>query len=112
MVGDMIYDIREKAGDKIISPTDPAKHRNFPEAHHHKDLLVRVMKDGTRCSAPRPLRDIRAQHLEAHAQADASIERLMHPHEYPVGLAEGLYKRRLAMVRNVQKTNKSADLGV
>lgn len=100
MMGDMVYDVRDAINnERIISPTDPTKQRHFVGAHASEDLLVAVVRDGERCEAASSIGTIRARHLNAYEHLHKSIQRLLNPHEYPVGLAEKLYKKRMKMTR-------------
>ena len=64
-----------------------------------KELLIAVLRQGQRVSAPQPLGDIRQRTIDQLAQFHDGIKRRIHPHTYPVGLDQKLFdsKRRLIL---------------
>lgn len=78
---------------------DPLRHKALPADQPYQTLLVPVFRAGERVydvpSAGAARAHTRAQldHLSSYSR------RLQNPHEYPVGLEQGLSERRLALVR-------------
>jgi nicotinate phosphoribosyltransferase len=57
-----------------------------------------VVRAGKRVSGPASLTAIRARAQAQLASLDGSVRRLVHPHEYPVGLTPELHKQRAQLV--------------
>ena len=95
-IGDMIYDeSRPPAGEpRIVDPLDPTRHKDIPAGSRGTDLLVPVFRRGE-CVAELPgLEAVRRRCREQLEHFHEGIRRLVHPHQYPVGLEEGLHRVR------------------
>ena len=105
-VGDVIWDeLHGVPGDWVmVDPTDPTRRRRMALATEHgaamtaADLLVPILRAGQPVYQQPPLADVRA-----HAQAQLAlfhpgIKRLDNPHQYPVGLEQGLHERKTALI--------------
>jgi nicotinate phosphoribosyltransferase len=99
-VADAIYD--ELAGchspTTIVDPIDPIRRRVLPRELAHQDLLVPVMRNGSRVGERPTLASIRARVQSELVSLDPTVRRLMRPHTYPVGLTEELYDERLRLI--------------
>ncbi len=99
-LADMIYDTDLGAPPEatMVDPLDHTRRRNFSAEAEHTDLLVPVFRGGVRVAPEETLDTLRAR---ARTQLDAlhpSIRRYTFPHEYPVGLEQGLFDLRTRLI--------------
>lgn len=98
-VGDMIYD--ESAappGAVMVDPLDPTRRKSFPASAVGEDLLVPVMRGGALVYTIPPLAEVRQRVRDQLARLHPGIRRFVNPHQYPVGLEEGLHRRRTELI--------------
>lgn len=110
LVADAIYDEAQGAGcpTLIVDPLDPTRRRSMPPNLTFEDLLLPAVRGGE-VVAPRPaLSEIRAHAQGQLARLDTSVRRLLHPHAYPVGLAQGLFEQRLALIEGARQVRGGA----
>ena len=103
-VGDMTYDEQLGPGDSavIVDPVDATRRKKIPAAAEFQDLLVPVFREGV-CVLDLPsLEEIRLRVQTQLAGFHPSIRRLVHPHEYPAGLAENLANLRSRLIRELK----------
>ncbi|HEY6881932.1 MAG TPA: nicotinate phosphoribosyltransferase [Polyangiales bacterium] len=105
LVADAIFD--EQSGcavpTTIVDPLDPTRRRTLPAHLDQEDLLVPVVRAG-KVVAERPsLPAIQARARAQLATLSPSVRRLLHPHEYPVGLTRELFAERLQMVERMRQ---------
>lgn len=97
LAGDMIYD--ERSGElsrNIFDPISSFKRKRLPNSD--SDVLLKpIMKGGRRVDFW-SIDDARTTASEALFQIDYTHKRNIYPHLYPVGIEEGLYKRREEMI--------------
>ncbi|MET0386267.1 MAG: nicotinate phosphoribosyltransferase [Polyangiales bacterium] len=100
-VADVVYDLQLGCSDPctMIDPFNPTRQRALDPSLEHDDLLVPVWRSGQRVSEAPPLTAARARVREQLEQLDPTVRRLVHPHEYPVGLCAKLYEERLQLIR-------------
>lgn len=101
MVGDMIYDERTDLSGrvKIIDPADPTRSKVLDKQHLEcEDLLKPIFRKGKCCFQKESIYDIKKRTSEQLQLLDKTIKRFINPHSYPVGLEEGLYKRRMELI--------------
>ncbi|MBA3937853.1 MAG: nicotinate phosphoribosyltransferase [Planctomycetes bacterium] len=105
-VGDVIWDeLHGEPGEWVmVDPTDPTRRRRMGLTTEHgtamtaADLLMPVLRGGQPVYQQPLLAEVRA-----HAQAQLAlfhpgIKRLDNPHQYPVGLEQGLHERKTALI--------------
>jgi len=97
---DMIYD--ELGGiaapAAMVDPLDFTRRKAFAADAPHEDLLVPVFRQGQPVYACPPLADLRQRTQAQLARFHAGIKRFEHPHQYPVGLEQGLHDRKTALI--------------
>jgi nicotinate phosphoribosyltransferase len=100
-VGDLIYDelIGSDPLHTIVDPKDPNRRKQMPPGATARDVLVPVMKDGKRCGEAESLQIIRERVKHELSRLNASSQRFLNPHEYPVGLDARLQAQRDQMIR-------------
>lgn len=101
LAGDMVFDIQTGVGEKeqIIDPADRMR-RKILAGKRFETLLHPLAEKGKVCLEPE-YRDAMAARERTFAglkTLDESQTRLTNPHSYPVGLEQGLFKRRENMV--------------
>ena len=99
-VGDVICDARQPIrGDCVmVDPADGTPRETFPAGSDATDLLVPVFRQGKRVLDVPSIEDARKQAQGQLAQFHAGYKRLARPHEYPVGLERGLYRRKAKII--------------
>ncbi|HTV47032.1 MAG TPA: nicotinate phosphoribosyltransferase [Phycisphaerae bacterium] len=100
IVADAIFDEILGIGPvpTIVDPADPLRRKTIPVGVDAEDLLVPVMRDGKLLDETSSLQTIQAR---AKTQINAlypGITRFTNPHNYPVGLEEGLAAVRTEML--------------
>jgi nicotinate phosphoribosyltransferase len=91
---DMIYNEEQPppARSITIDPFDATRRRHAGPKTPYQDLLVPVLRNGA-CVYPLPeLEAIRSYAQEQLEMLHPTIRRQLHPHEYPVGLEDGLHQ--------------------
>jgi nicotinate phosphoribosyltransferase len=100
LVADAIYDEMQSASppSTIVDPLDPTRRRTLSRELEHEDLLKPVVKSGkVVCERP-ALSVIRERARAQLRELDPTVRRLVHPHEYPVGLTVELYEQRAKLL--------------
>lgn len=105
MVADVIYD--EAQGCRMpctmVDPLDPTRQRLLSPELLHEDLLVPVVRAGKRVDLAPDVHQIRAHARRELTQLDPAVQRLVNPHEYPVGLSAELYTERLRLIQHARR---------
>jgi nicotinate phosphoribosyltransferase len=98
--GDMIYDaeLGIKQPATIVDPSDPTRRKTMPADTVFSDLLIPVFRGGQPVYSPPPLDAIRTYAAAQLARFHAGIKRFINPHQYPVGLEEGLHELKTGLV--------------
>jgi nicotinate phosphoribosyltransferase len=106
MVADVVYD--EQQGCKMpctmVDPLDPTRQRVLSPELVHEDLLVPVIRGGKRVGPAPNVHEIREHTRRELAQLDPAVQRLVNPHEYPVGLSLELYTDRVRLIQHARRT--------
>jgi nicotinate phosphoribosyltransferase len=104
LVADAIYDEQQGCASPtlIIDPLDPTRRRTLSEELSHEDLLVPVVRGGKVVAARPTLPAIQARTKAQLATLSPSVRRLLHPHEYPVGLTRELFAERVRLVEELR----------
>jgi nicotinate phosphoribosyltransferase len=83
----------------IVAPMDADRQFIIPAGLHGEDLLTPVYRNGTFVGDNPDLPTIRQRTLAQLALLDPTVKRLLHPHEYKVGIEARLAELRRHMVR-------------
>jgi nicotinate phosphoribosyltransferase len=83
----------------VVDIHDPTRHKQLPAELAFDELLVPIFRDGKKVYDPPTATQARGRTLEQLARLSIYSRRLQNPHEYPVGLEQGLSDRRLALIR-------------
>ncbi|NGX38610.1 MAG: Nicotinate phosphoribosyltransferase pncB2 [Chlamydiae bacterium] len=102
-VADMLYDERMGPGETIIHHTDPGSQKQVESNWQSQDLLVPMLKEGKRVYEVPPLEKMRARSYEELAKFDPSMRRFLNPQWYFAGIEQGLYKKKLKMIEEIQR---------
>ncbi len=99
-VGDMIFDLEmnDNISRILVDPMDATRRKSIDKNADESNLLIPIFRDGA-CIYHNP--DIHSVRRFAAEQIKAfhpGIRRLMHPHEYPVGLELSLFKRKTELI--------------
>ena len=105
IAGDMVFDVNEPVNveDKIIDPSDLLRQKSLA-GFASETLLRPLSRDGKSVLAAedRCAMAAQARAKEALGKLDESQKRLLNPHTYPVGLEEGMWHRRAALVAELR----------
>jgi nicotinate phosphoribosyltransferase len=103
-VADAIYDEAQGCSQptRLIDPFDPTRQRTLSAELTYEDLLQPVVRAGKRVDARPTLEQIRERVQSQVSRFDPAVRRLVHPHEYPVGLEQQLYAERLRLVQQAR----------
>lgn len=101
---DMIYDVTADLGGAhvIIDPIDHTRRKRIEPGMEYEDLLVPVFRSGKLSYQPPALDSIRDRVKEELKKLDKSIKRFVNPHQYSVGLEQGLYDQKTELVLNLR----------
>lgn len=101
-VADMIFSELLTTPERpvIIDPTDPARRIKASEAGTFEDLLVPVVRDGHPIYKSPSLEAIQHRTHQQLAKFHPTVLRFDNPHDYPVGLEEGLHNQRAELIRH------------
>jgi nicotinate phosphoribosyltransferase len=99
-VADLIYDEEHgvPAGSAMVDPADFTRRRRLPAAPDGTDLLVPVLRRGGVVWTPPPLAAVRQRTIDQLAALHAGVKRFLNPHQYPVGLEEGLFDLKTRLI--------------
>jgi nicotinate phosphoribosyltransferase len=102
---DMIYHEPDglPAAPVIVDPTDPTRSRAVDVTQGPgEDLLVPVFRSGRCVYESPPLSALRDRTIEQLSKLHTGTKRLLNPHEYPVGLEQGLARRRTEAIMTIR----------
>ena len=99
-VGDMIYDEEMGIGPHrmMIDPMDPTRRKLFDASTAHRELLQPIFRAGSRVYDVPDLHAARARAAGELDRFHGGITRLVHPHQYPVGLEVGLHELKTRLI--------------
>ncbi|MBN8524547.1 MAG: nicotinate phosphoribosyltransferase [Planctomycetes bacterium] len=99
-VGDVIWDELhpQPAAWTMVDPADPTRRRVQPADAVGEDLLVPIHRAGRLVYRQPALAEVRERTRAQLRLFHPGVKRLDNPHEYPVGLEEGLHERKTALV--------------
>jgi nicotinate phosphoribosyltransferase len=70
----------------------------IPSGTPGEDLLAPVLRRGEPVAPSPPLAAVRARVREQLAGFHSGVKRLLHPHQFPVGLEHALHELRIRLV--------------
>jgi nicotinate phosphoribosyltransferase len=91
----------------VVDMQDPLRHKPLTADLPWETLLVPVFRAGARVYTVPEATVARARTLEQLERLPPFSRRLQNPHEYPVGLEQGLAERRLALVKAAKDGSRS-----
>ena len=99
-IADAIYDVARAApaATVIVDPLDSTRRKHVPPGTAFEDLLVPVLRRGELVSPLPSLEAIRQRTQDQLAMFHTGVKRLLHPHEYPVGLELGLHELKTELI--------------
>ena len=104
-IADMIYDTNAEPGKEptIVDPVDHTRRKKLKSKQlEYRDLLVPIFRSGKlQYQSPTldQIREIAKQELD---KLDKTNKRLMNPHQYSVGLEQGLYHLKTELILNLR----------
>ena len=104
LVGDMIYDESRGIDPRrvIVDVKDANRRKRLPVDASGSDLLVPVLRAGEVQIEGEQIDVIRSRTQRELRRLHPAVKRLLHPHEYPVGLDVSLHELRDRMIREVR----------
>ncbi|MCU0645522.1 MAG: nicotinate phosphoribosyltransferase, partial [bacterium] len=99
-VGDMIFDLEmnDNISKILVDPMDATRRKSIDKNADESNLLIPIFRDGS-CIYHIPdihsVRNFAAEQIKAF---HPGIRRLLHPHEYPVGLELSLFKHKTKLI--------------
>jgi nicotinate phosphoribosyltransferase len=105
-IADMIYDTRYPlpTNPVIVDPMDMTRRRRIDpdqDISSH-DLLVPIFRAGELVYDQPSIHDMRALALSQLSHFHDGIKRFVNPHQYPVGLEQGLFDRKTQLILNAR----------
>lgn len=99
-IADMIWDELEPPSEPftLVDPHDPLRHKPIPPGADFEDLLVPVCRRGEIIGDVPAPSAARARTLSQLDALHPGIRRFLNPHEYPVGLEQGLHDTRMRLM--------------
>ncbi len=99
-MADMIYDETRPLPESwmIVDPTDVTRRKAIAADTPFADVLVPLFRAGQRVCAPESLDDARRRAADQLNRLHAGIRRFVNPHEYPVGLEQGLHELKSELI--------------
>ncbi len=103
-LADMIYDIHTDlpSAPQCVDPFDPAHCQTFSPEATYKDLLVPILRKGSRVYTLPSLHEIREKTIHELAQFHPATRRFLYPQPYFVGLEKSLYELKLRLIQEIQ----------
>ncbi len=105
LAGDMVFDIHQPVNEAgiIVDPADILRQKALGDLEY-ETLLAPLARRGVSVLAAddRSALAARKRTAQGLARLDESQKRLFNPHSYPVGLEEGLWKRRMNMASGLR----------
>lgn len=105
-LGDVIYDLLAPPQDRwvMIDPLDSTKKKTFSNKETSIDLLKPIFRKG-KCVYHSPaLDEIRSKMIRELAFFHKGLKRFLFPHQYPVGLEQGLYQKKISLIEQIRQT--------
>jgi nicotinate phosphoribosyltransferase len=99
-IADMIFDLElgAPAAPTLVDPGDLTRRKEIAAGTAFEDLLVPVFRQGKRVYDPPPLEAVRRRVAEQLERFHPAIKRFVNPHQYPVGLEQGLFDLKTRLI--------------
>jgi nicotinate phosphoribosyltransferase len=99
-VADVIFDLERPIRDDcvMIDPLDATRRKAVSAGCGGEDLLVPVFRAGKRVHDPPSIEQARRRAQRQLDMFHAGVKRFVNPHQYPVGLEEGLHQRKMELL--------------
>ncbi len=112
-VGDMVFDERigVTGAATIVDPMDMTRRKPMPVDAETEDLLVPVFRSGQCVYEMPPLVDVRRRAMEELSRFHSGVKRFVYPHEYPVGLEQGLFDLKTMLVMRARRVGQDGGSG-
>lgn len=91
----------------IVDPLDATRRRRI-DAPTHDDLLVPVFRAGRPVYEAPPIEASRERAAQQLARFHAGIKRFVNPHQYPVGLEQGLHELKTELILRARANGRAA----
>ena len=106
----MIYDATRAlpSACTIVDPADSTRRKHIPADTPYTDLLVPLFRDGQAAAESWTLTDARRRAQEQLALLHPGIRRFINPHEYPVGLEQGLHDLKTELILKARTSSGAA----
>jgi nicotinate phosphoribosyltransferase len=111
MVADLIYDLERgvPAAATLVDPLDESRRRVMAAQEPSDDLLVPVLRGGQLVAPLPPLAEARARAATDLARLHVGARRLLNPHQYPVGLEQGLATFKAELVLAARRGRRTEE---
>ena len=110
LVADMIWDELTPPSSegpwRIVDPMDETRRKKLPAALPHEDLLVPIFEAGKLVYEQPDIRSVKARVQSQLRALDRSIKRFVNPHNYPVGLEQGLYRKKTDLIISLRESGQ------
>jgi nicotinate phosphoribosyltransferase len=108
-LSDMIYDIHSDLlpAPQCVDPFDPEHCQTFSQEIKYKDLLIPILRKGSRIYSSPSLDQIREKTIHELSQFHPEMRRFLNPQPYFVGLEKSLYELKFRLIREIQKKTAS-----
>lgn len=99
-IGDVIYDTQQPLPKELVAvdPLDFTRRKTMPPEAAFSDLLVPVFRQGKQVYELPKIDAIRARTKAQLQKLHPGVKRFLNPHEYPVGLEQGLHETKTKLV--------------
>jgi len=100
VMADAIYDERLgiEGSCTIIDPNDPTRRKSIPAGTPFEELLVPALREGKRVLSTTPIAAVQERARRELESLHPATRRLVNPHEYPVGLEQRVFDRRMELI--------------
>ena len=112
VAGDMVFseDCPPEGTNVIIDPMDFTRRKSFTADAPFIDLLVPIFIGGKQVYRTPPAIEIKKGLSEQLSRFHPTIKRLLNPHEYPVGLEQGLHKLKTQLILENRRVESEQEL--
>jgi nicotinate phosphoribosyltransferase len=108
-IGDAIYDLASPIPESftIVDPLDATRRKHFASGTFSEDLLVPIFRGGKLVYQAPPLPETRERAQKQMAMLHGGIKRSVNPHQYPVGLEEGLHGLKTRLILRAREGRRT-----